>query len=108
MATTQEDAHYDRSAHPVINEDISRCQECHVDPDECCDCISKFDQVAGINQVKLVSPAPISNAPDQDLGLSAIEDQEPANWPLLLEILTVAVIACLALSIYIVRKESHS
>ncbi len=58
-ATTQETAHYDRSAHPIVNEDISRCQECHVDEDECCECVSKFDQVAGVNEVKLDVPVTV-------------------------------------------------
>jgi hypothetical protein len=107
-ATTQETAHYDRSAHPVVNEDISRCQECHVDPDECCDCVSKFDQIAGIKQVKLVSPVPISNAPDSAPGLPAIEERETVNWLLILEILPFVLIAGLALTIYIARKVHHS
>ena len=107
-ATTQEDAHYDRSAHPIVNEDISRCQECHTDPDECCECVSKFEQVAGIKQVKLVSPVPVSNAPDLAPGLSAIEEPEPINWLLILEILPLVIIAGLALTIYIAHKMRHS
>ena len=107
-ATTQETAHYDRSAHPIVNEDISRCQECHTDADECCECVKKFDQVAGIKQVKLVSPVPVSNVPDQALSLPAVEEQEPANWPLALEILIVVVIASLALTLYIIRNARHS
>jgi hypothetical protein len=107
-ATTQEEAHYDRSAHPVVNEDISRCRECHTDPDECCECVSKFDQVAGINEVRLVSPAPISNAPDLTNGLPAIEKQEPINWLLILEVLPLVVIVSLALSIYVAYKIKHA
>ena len=107
-ATTQEDAHYDRSAHPIVNEDISRCQECHVDPDECCECVTKFDDMAGLKQVKLVSPAPVSNAPEQALGLPAVEEQQPVNWPLILQILSAIVIVSLALTLYIVRKVHHS
>jgi len=107
-AITQETAHYDRSAHPVINEDISRCQECHTDADECCECVKKFDQVAGIKKVKLVSPVPMSSASDLTPGLPAAEEQEPVNWLLLFEILPLIVIAGLALTIFILRKVSHS
>lgn len=106
-AATQESAHYDRSAHPILNEDISRCQECHVDPDECCDCVSKFDQIAGFNQVKLVSPVSGSDAPDLAPGLPAVEEQEPVNWLLILEVLPLVVIASLALIIYIAHKVRH-
>lgn len=103
-ATTQETAHYDRSAHPIVNEDISRCQECHTDADECCECVSKFDQVAGIKQVKLVSPVPISSAPEFAPGLPAVEEQEPVDWISILEILPLVLIAGLALAIYILHK----
>jgi len=106
-ATTQESAHYDRSAHPIINEDISRCQECHTDPDECCECITKFNEVAGIEQVKLVSPAPGFSASDQIPGLPAVEAEEPVNWLLILEILPLVVITSLGLLIYIAHKVRH-
>lgn len=106
-ATTQETAHYDRSAHPVVNEDISRCQECHTDVDECCECVKKFDQVAGIKKVKLVSPIPVSSISDLNPGLPAAEEQEPVNWLLLLKILPLIVIASLALTIFIFQKVRH-
>jgi len=107
-ATTQETAHYDRSAHPVVNEDISRCQECHVDSDECCECVSKFNEVAGINQVKMISPAPDFSPSGYTPGLPTVEEQEPVNWLLLLEILPLVLIAGLALTIYIVYRVRHS
>jgi len=106
-ATTQETAHYDRSAHPIINEDISRCQECHVDEDECCECVAKFDQVAGLKEVKLAAPVVAPYTSNQAPGLPAIEEQEPVNWLLLLEILLLIVIASLALTIYIAYKLRH-
>lgn len=106
-ATTQESAHYDRSAHPIVNEDISKCQECHVEVDECCECVSKFDQVAGIKKVKLVSPVPVLNASDPIPGLPATEKQESVNWLLLLETLPLIVIVGLALTFYIVHKLRH-
>jgi hypothetical protein len=106
-ATTQETAHYDRSAHPIINEDISRCQECHVDEDECCECISKFDQVAGVNEVKLDVPVTVAYASDQTPSLPAAEEPEPVKWLLVLEILPLVVIAGLALTIYIAHKVRH-
>jgi len=107
-ATTQEGAHYDRSAHPIVNEDISRCQECHTDPDECCECVSKFEQVAGIKQVKLVSPVPVSNVPDLTGALPIVEEQEPITWLSILEILPLVLIAGLALTIFITYKVRHS
>lgn len=103
-ATTQETAHYDRSAHPIVNEDISRCQECHTDADECCECVKKFDQVAGLKEVKLASTVAVPRASDQIPSLPTAEEREPVNWLLLLEILPLVVIAGLALTFYIARK----
>lgn len=107
-ATTREEAHYDRSAHPIVNEDISRCQECHTDPDECCECVSKFDEVAGIRQVKLDVPVPVSEAPDQAPGLPVVKEHEPINWLLILEFLPLVLIVSLGLTIYIAYKVRHS
>lgn len=103
-ATEQETAHYDRSAHPIVNEDISRCRECHTDADKCCECVKKFDQVAGLKTVKLATTVVVAHAPDLFAILPAAEEQEPVNWVLLFEILPLVVIAGLALSIYIVHK----
>ena len=107
-ATTQEGAHYDRSAHPVVNGDISRCQECHTNPDECCECVAKFEEVAGIKQVKLVSPASDFNASDQIPDLPVIETREPVNWVLILEILPLVVLIVLTVTLYAVRKARQS
>lgn len=101
-ATTQETAHDDRSAHPVINQDISKCQECHAE--ECEDRAAIFDQVAGLKEVKLVSPVPASSVPNQTTGLPAFEEQESVNWLLTLELLPLVVITSLALTIFILHK----
>lgn len=105
-ATTQETAHYDRSAHPVINEDISKCQECHAE--ECFDRAAKFDAVAGLKEVKLVSPVPASGVSNQTTGLPAFEEQDPHTWLLTLEILPLILIVSLALTIFILKKVFHS
>lgn len=107
-AITQENAHYDRSAHPIINEDISKCRECHTDEDECCECVSKFDQLAGLKQVKLVSPVSLSSTPVLSSGLPAIDEQEPVDWWLTLEILPLVLIVSLALSIFILHNVRQS
>jgi hypothetical protein len=104
-ATTQETAHYDRSAHPVINEDISKCQECH--GEECYDHAASFDQIAGLKEVKPVSPVPASSIPNQTIGLPVFDEQEPVNWALTFELLPIVVITSLALTIYILHKVRH-
>lgn len=107
-ATTQETAHYDRSAHPVINEDISKCRECHTDEEQCCECLSKFEQLAGLKQVKLVSSVPVSKIPNQTTGHPVFEEQDPFSGLSFLEMLPLGVIIGLALTIYFVHKVRHS
>lgn len=104
-AATQETAHYDRSAHPIINEDISKCYGCHTE--DCSDRVALFDQVAGLKEVRLVSPMPISSVPNQTTGLPAFEEQGPVNWLSALELLPLVVITSLALTIYILHKVHH-
>lgn len=48
-AITKEAAHYDRSAHPVVGEDVSRCYVCHLD--EADQRAAIFDEVAGLDIV---------------------------------------------------------
>jgi hypothetical protein len=105
QATTQETAHYDRSAYPVINEDISKCQECH--PEQCDERVGIFREVAGISSVKLSSTVPVASVSDQAPGVPATVERELVNWPLVFEILPIILIASLALTIYIVQKVRH-
>jgi len=106
MASTQETAHYDRSAHPVVNEDISTCQRCH--GQDCHENVSKFDEVAGIKAVKLVSPIPVPTASDLTSSLPTAKEQNSVNWLSLLEILPLIVIVGIALTIFIKRKVRRS
>ena len=41
-------AHQNRKAHPIIGDDTTTCQQCHLD--NCANRVQKFDQVAGISQ----------------------------------------------------------
>jgi len=104
----QEDAHANREPHPIINEDISKCQECH--PAECDERVVKFDSVAGISDVLVA--APYQPKPtlllEQPLDTQTSEVVEYPGWVSAREILTLALIAGLALIIYFVRKIHHT
>jgi hypothetical protein len=54
FAINKEEAHTNRKAHPIINGDISKCQECH--PAECNERLVKFETVAGISDVRVALP----------------------------------------------------
>jgi hypothetical protein len=104
-AVTQEDAHANRKAHPVINDDVSKCQECH--PEECAERVTKFDQQAGISKVLVaepyqpIMPTIVSGQPSAEL---ARQSMEPANWISAMEIVVLVVIMGLALSVFALRK----
>ena len=105
-ANTKERAHYDRSAHPVVNEDISVCRECHVEG--CMDCVSEFDRVAGIKEVKLAAPVVGPQSSDQIPCFPAVEKHETVNWLILLDIIVVIAIVSLAIMFYAIRKARQS
>jgi len=103
LATTQEQAHVDRAAHPVINEDISKCQECH--PNECTERMRIFDQTAGISEIMVAMPY-TPNTFTENSSSAPVQKHEDLNalinaW----EILSVLLIAGAALVAYIVHKK---
>lgn len=106
-AITQNEAHMNRKAHPIVNEDISKCQECH--PDECMDRIEKFDQAAGISAVLVAVPyqpkpiLPIEGAQAESLS----EPIAHPTWISFIEIIALILITGLALAIYFVHKAQH-
>ncbi|HCW06819.1 MAG TPA: hypothetical protein DGG95_05585 [Cytophagales bacterium] len=103
LATTQELAHVDRAAHPVINEDISKCQECH--PEECTERVQIFDQTAGISEVMVAMPyTPKATAKiSSEIPVESREDQNA--WLNIWEILSILLLASTALGAYILHKR---
>lgn len=54
QAMKKEEAHTLRSAHPIINDDISKCSECH--PDQCAERAAIFETQAGTELVSIAQP----------------------------------------------------
>jgi len=105
---TQDEAHMNRKAHPIVNEDISKCQECH--PEECMERLEKFDQIAGISAVLVAAPyQPKQNFLSEDTQAESLT--EPAAhpaWISFIEIIALILITGLALAIYFVHKAQHN
>lgn len=103
LATTKELAHANRAAHPVINEDISKCQECH--PEECTERMQIFDQTAGISEVKVAMPY-TPHIPLELLSVTPIQSWDKFNvWINFWEILPVLLLAVGALIAYLIHKK---
>lgn len=104
----KEEAHADRKAHPIINEDVSKCQECH--PERCNERVATFDQAAGISKVLVAVPLQPTAGPVDDETLAAPEDQpaSQSNWIAAMEIISPAVLIILVLAVYLIhRKRQH-
>lgn len=100
----QEEAHTNRKSHPIINEDISKCQECH--PAECDERLAKFDQVAGISQVLVAVPYQPTLVPvaDQILATPVTDTVEYINWISAMEMFLPVLLTGLVLVIYILHR----
>jgi hypothetical protein len=107
-AINQEEAHASRKAHPILNEDASKCQECH--PAECDERVAKFDRIAGISSVLLAIPfqqTPIIRS-EQPLGMTVTEPVETPVWISAIEIVVPLLITGLAFAVYFVHKRRHT
>jgi hypothetical protein len=103
----KEEAHTNRAAHPIINDDISRCQECH--PAECRERVAKFNRVAGISEVLVAvpyQPAAIPAVQQSEAVETAPSEINPA-WIAAMEIITIVLIASLVAAIYFVHRKHH-
>jgi hypothetical protein len=103
----KEEAHANRKVHPIINEDISKCQECH--PAECGERLAKFDRVAGISEVLVAYsyiPAPDVRS-EHPLDIHVSEPDGNPAWLSAMELIGLTCIAGLALTLYIVHKLHH-
>ncbi|GAB4419855.1 MAG: hypothetical protein Kow002_07800 [Anaerolineales bacterium] len=101
-ALTQEEAHYDRAAHPVVNEDISRCETCHME--ECTDRVTALRERVQIHEVREAAYLPASTASNPTENLSANDEPEPVDWVWILEIVPLIVLGMIALTIYLLNK----
>lgn len=92
-AITKEAAHQQRTAHPVINGDTTTCRQCHIE--DCSERVSKFDAIAGISPVVLVStpigPAPAASNVATPLPQAAEEVGPLWDWPVMLAIVILAL-----------------
>lgn len=104
----KEESHTNRKAHPILNEDVSKCQECH--PEKCDERVAKFDQVAGISKVLVAVPYQPTIVPVTDDSSMASEDEPVnySNWIAAMEILSPAVLVSLVLAVYLVHRRRQN
>lgn len=100
-ALTKEAAHFNRAAHPVINDDDKKCYECH--PAEADTRLNKFRQVAGISEIKVTVPYEPANVPVT----AGFPESQPERWVPPTQTIALFIVAGMMLMIFIGFKIRH-
>lgn len=95
-ATTKEEAHFDRSAHPVIEDNVSRCYICHLDDADAK--VESFGKVAGLSAVHLEA----DHEPVESVYVGFPEVEEEQGAPLSAGSIGIAV--GFGLAAFLIRK----
>lgn len=105
-AITKELAHANRASHPVINEDVSKCQECH--SEKCDERVNMFAQSAGINTVLVAAPyTPALTTENTDVFTVELQ-QESSIWINAWEFLPIILVAGIAVLIHLLYHRHQS
>ena len=100
-AITEEAAHINFIKYPILNEDDSKCSQCH--PDQAKARVQKFRQVAGVKSVMVAT----SYQPAALPVTASTAETQPGEWILSLETVSLFLVAGLALTIFIVYRIRH-
>jgi len=102
-AISQESAHKAYIKYPVVNQDDSKCYQCH--PEQAKARVEKFRQVAGIHNVIVASsyqPVSLRTRSDSNQDIQAHSD-ELFSKPWTFTLVVVAALVLTGLIIYIIR-----
>jgi hypothetical protein len=104
----QEEAHANRKAHPILNEDVSKCQECH--PEECNERVEIFDQSSGISQVLVAVPyeTATSFATEPSPDLVAVAPDTYEDWISAMEFISPVVLSSMVIALYLLHRKHHN
>jgi len=99
-------AHAQRAAHPIVNDDVTKCQQCH--PAECYDRVELFEQAAGISEVLVAAPYTSSYSTEYtDFTLVNEDQKESGNVFIYWELIPLTMVSGSALTIYLVIRRRH-
>ena len=98
-AITKEAAHANRAAHPIINENVSKCSECH--PKQSSDRVGIFAREAGISLVMVSQPFQPSIPVAETQPIPVTGNAQNSKWiPAIVGVFFILVVG-LALTVYI-------
>ena len=102
-AVSKETAHANRAAHPIINENVSKCSECH--PGQCEERVEIFSREAGMSPVIVSQPYKPAFSISNEQPIPVTGDVQNSSWiPAVAGALFILVVG-LALTIYILFKK---
>ena len=100
-------AHTQRSAHPIINEDVTKCQQCH--PEECYDRVELFDQSAGISNVLVSAPITRVNFTEDEGFIQVTGNQQETSYIMSWwEVISLILLAGLVIVIHLVSQRRRA
>jgi len=103
-ATTKEKAHAKRAAHPIVNENITKCQECH--PEKGVERVQIFREVAGLSPV-IVAAAYVPVLVTESSMAPGLDQKQPATILLWQEGLALGILVALVLLAVFITKSRH-
>ena len=99
---SKEAAHANRSAHPIINENITKCSECH--PEQSRERVGTFSREAGVSLVMVSQPYTPALSSAEDHPIPVTGDPQNSKWiPAIAGALFILVVG-LVLTIYILFR----
>jgi len=103
-AVTKEQAHANRTAHPIINGNIARCQECH--PEEASERVQIFRDVAGISPVMVAAAYVSITVGSQSGNVPATDHEQPSeeSHRMILFLVVVALGTTLVITIFFGKR----
>jgi hypothetical protein len=105
-AISKEAAHADRAAHPIINENASKCSECH--PEQSSERVEIFAREAGISLVMVSQPYKPAYIAAEAQSIPVTGNAPNSKWiPAVAGVLFI-VIAGLVLVVYILFRVYRS
>ena len=97
-------AHTKSAAHPILNDDVTKCMQCH--PEKCNERVGIFDQTAGISEVLVA--VPYTPAYSSEVAETIPVTGQNNAWLNFLEAVPFLLVAGLAVVIYIVLRRRRA
>jgi len=101
-AITKEAAHANRAAYPIINENVSKCSECH--PEQSSERVEIFAREAGISLVMVSQPYKPAHTVAEAYPIPLTENAPNSKWISAVAGVIFIFIAGLVLAVYILFR----